>query len=120
MQIDKLYTFVNGRILINCCDIKTQKMLKITPSQKSCIISFVSSILKFLASDSKLRKTIVYQKRSFGEVFMHFSVQILRLMLLYFRLPRDLALRYLHLKREKNTRQNLAFLNYYLRDKLYH
>ena len=40
---------------------------------------------------------------------MHFSVQILRLIMLYFRLPRDLALRYLHLKREKTQSKSGIF-----------
>ena len=56
MQIDKLHTFVDEwnfdkmSFMVDLrIDIRTKKMLNITPSQKSCFIYCVLSILKLIS-----------------------------------------------------------------------
>ena len=49
MEFDKMAFMIDQRI-----DKWTKDMLKITPIQKSCVIRFVNSILKYISLYSKL------------------------------------------------------------------
>ena len=77
-------------------NIRIKEKLNIRPSQKTCLSTLLALSKCLLASNSKLRKTTtgkelkneskpwrpgLIEEISFREVFIHFSVQILHLML---------------------------------------